>query len=333
MSDGEDDVPLRPVIRVVRRDDPVSAVIEVDAQRRVAQYAELRLGAPVFGHAEDLGDQRWLVRKVQDEWPQGARDTLRHGFRMRASETDDEALAAQLLAAERTLGWEKVDELTVGGHRYRIVRVQTAVRFGPDGPESPRPSDPDPLPAGEAHKADRFNDVVSDPSRPVSPVEAQLTIELLPANYSRQGIPADVYADSRRAVETHPAGVLLPTRYTVAEHVDGRWRQATSAHATPQSARDSITFRLRYLIPKLEDPSEDELAAYARAADELDATRADEIEVLNLRFRVVRVESLLRFGPDGPEPPRPSDHDPEPPEEVHIKQLRDEGLLDEEPAD
>ncbi|WP_233514056.1 DUF5954 family protein [Micromonospora craterilacus] len=31
------------------------------------------------------------------------------------------------------------------------------------------------------------------------------------------------------------------------------------------------------------------------------------------RFRVTRIETLLRFSSDRPEGPRPSDHDPDPP--------------------
>lgn len=39
---------------------------------------------------------------------------------------------------------------------------------------------------------------------------------------------------------------------------------------------------------------------YATAADQLDAERADELTVAGRRFRVVRVERLVRIGPDGP---------------------------------
>ncbi|WP_342668548.1 DUF5954 family protein [Streptomyces niveus] len=47
-------------------------------------------------------------------------------------------------------------------------------------------------------------------------------------------------------------------------------------------------------------------------------------------FRVARVEQLVRIGPDGPEGPRPSAFDPEPPVELHSKQLREQGLLDDD---
>nr|WP_245685843.1 DUF5954 family protein [Streptomyces niveus] len=42
------------------------------------------------------------------------------------------------------------------------------------------------------------------------------------------------------------------------------------------------------------------------------------------------MEQLVRIGPDGPEGPRPSAFDPEPPVELHSKQLREQGLLDDD---
>lgn len=70
-----------------------------------------------------------------------------------------------------------------------------------------------------------------------------------------------------------------------------------------QSARESITFTFRYLIPKREQPS---------AADELHATRAEELTVLGRRFRIVRVENLLRCAPTVPNHPAPLTTTPNP---------------------
>jgi hypothetical protein len=67
-------------------------------------------------------------------------------------------------------------------------------------------------------------------------------------------------------------------------------------------------------------------AEYARAADLLDERRGNSLSVDGTRFRVTRVERLIRIGPDGPEGPRPSDFDPEPPVEVHTRQLKEQGL-------
>jgi len=66
---------------------------------------------------------------------------------------------------------------------------------------------------------------------------------------------------------------------------------------------------------------------YAAAADELDAGRRWELEVARRRFRVVRVERLVRIRPDGPEGPRPSDYDPQPPVKVQEQRRRGHGAV------
>jgi hypothetical protein len=77
--------------------------------------------------------------------------------------------------------------------------------------------------------------------------------------------------------------------------------------------------------------SEEERTAYARAADRLDDRRSNVVSLAGgHRFRVTRVERLVRIGPDGPEGPRRSDFDPEPPIEVHTRQLKEQGLWKEE---
>lgn len=40
-----------------------------------------------------------------------------------------------------------------------------------------------------------------------------------------------------------------------------------------------------------------------------DGSRRNGIEVAGRRFRVVRIERITLMGPDGPEPPRPTDFD------------------------
>ncbi|WP_329110271.1 DUF5954 family protein [Micromonospora sp. NBC_01699] len=328
MRDDEAQTPPGTVIRIVRRDDPVGAITEDDAARRAVEYPTLRMGGPLFGHAEDLGNGGWHLDSLQDDTPQSARDTLAHRFRVRLAEGTDAAEAEELTTAGKILDWEKVNELTVAGRRYRIIRAETFARFGPDGPEPPRPSDPDPMAPGADQETPRGTDgLVVNPGLPTGVAHGLLKVDLLPSYSSAKNVPPDVYADSRRAVRTHFDGVFLPTEYAVAEYVNGHWQPDTRAVSSPQAARDAITFNFRYLIPKIGNPTEAEAAAYARAADELDASRADELTVLGRRFRVTRIEILLRFGSDGPEPPRPSDWDPEPPPEAHFAQLREQGLM------
>ncbi|WP_406106265.1 DUF5954 family protein [Micromonospora globbae] len=171
------------VVRVARPEHPVAAVAEDDAARRAAAYPSVRMGGPLFGHAEDLGGGRWCVRALWDDTPQAARDTLAHRFRERLAETTDPVLARDLVAVGRVLDWEKVDEVSVAGRRWRIARADTFTRFGPDGPEPPRPSDPD---SGAADSARLYCDregVVVDPGAPVGPVQAMVTVDLLSALY------------------------------------------------------------------------------------------------------------------------------------------------------
>jgi hypothetical protein len=54
-------------------------------------------------------------------------------------------------------------------------------------------------------------------------------------------------------------------------------------------------------------------AAYARAADEMEQGQLNEITANARRFRITRIQRLVRMREGLPEPPRPSDYDPYPP--------------------
>lgn len=152
---------------------------------------------------------------------------------------------------------------------------------------------------------------------------------------STPGMPPEVAEDARRAMARYPGGVLLPVVFMVSERVDGRWKPHNpgAASATPQGARDSLAGWLRVMGPFTLKLSPAEREAYARAADELDDKPRDGLSVAGRRFRITRVERLVRVGPDGPEGPRPSDFDPEPPVEVHARQLKARGLWKDEDED
>lgn len=146
------------------------------------------------------------------------------------------------------------------------------------------------------------------------------------------GAPPEVADEARRALVTHPGGVLLPAVFMISERVDGSWKPHNpgASHVSPQAARDILASYLRVMGPfelRLDDAAREE---YARAADRLDEKRSNVASVAGRRFRVTRVERLVRIGPDGPEGPRPSDFDPEPPVEVHVRQLKEQGLWKEE---
>ncbi|MEQ4299971.1 DUF5954 family protein [Plantactinospora sp. B6F1] len=334
MSHHGRQVPDHLLIRIARRDDPVSAVAEDDARRRSHAYPKLMWGAPVFGYVEEVAG-RWCLHNLGADQPQGARDGLGSHFRRLLGAAPDTAAHAaerrEYRAAIRLLDWEVVDDLTVHGRRYRIIRAQPFIRMGPDGPEPPRPTDPDPHPPGGTRDTRPAEEgFVIDPAATTGLADGLLRIEMVPAFYRAGIVPDEVRADSRRALASHPNVVLLPVGFTIGEYVDRAWRPRTcDTYPTPQAARDSAAFRFSDIIPG-EDASLEEIrAAYSRALSEFEAPRTDEFEIRGVRCRVTRVERFVRVGPDGPEGPRPSDWDPEPPPELHCQQLRAQGLLPE----
>ncbi|MDG4786587.1 DUF5954 family protein [Micromonospora sp. WMMD1102] len=326
-------VPDHLLIRITQRTDPVSALSEDDARRRSLAYPKLMWGAPVFGYAVEETIGRWRILSLGGDRPQGSRDGLGSYFRRLRGETPETAGHAverrEYQEAIRLLDWEVVDDLTVHDRRYRIIRAQPFIRMGPDGPEPPRPTDPDPYPSGSTREAPAQEEgFVIDPAASTGLSDGLLRIEMVPAFYQAGIVPDEVRADSRRALASHPNVVLLPVGFTIGEYVDGAWQpRSFSTYPTPQAARDSAFLRFSDIVPH-EDATLDEIrAAYTRALEEFESPVTDEFEIRGVCCRITRVERFVRVGPDGPEGPRPSDWDPEPPPELHCQQLREQGLL------
>ncbi|GAB2597310.1 hypothetical protein GCM10027168_32740 [Streptomyces capparidis] len=329
MANDAEEVPEHLIVRMVQRDDPVSAVIEDDARRALEAFPDVAGTGPVFGCAREGEDGLWTVLTMGECAPQAARDSLASHFRRTAHETREAGgpagAAEEHLAAAALLDREVTDELTVAGRRHRIIRGEQFVRMGPDGPEPPRPTDPDPLPGRV--RAARGRGFVLDPGAATGLSEGLLRLRLLSLVPCPDPYPDDGRADAARAaLRTHPGGVLLPAEFAVAEETGGRWEPLTAAGAHPQGAREALAFYLREMAPRFTRMDEEARAVYARAADRLERERRDEVAVPGRRFRVVRVEQLVRLGPDGPEPPRPTDLDPFPPVEVQARQVGEEGV-------
>ncbi|MFG2779241.1 DUF5954 family protein [Streptomyces prunicolor] len=336
MSEHGDQVPGYRMIRMEALPDaPAAALADVEAwQARKAYPNVLGGGGPVFGVAEELETGGWrIISSCSTSFPQGARDTMAMLFRGWARDAldagDTESQQEWLRGAER-LDWETVDELTVHGRRFRVVRGDQFIRMGPTGPEPPRPSDPDPAKVGHGNEyRGRTKGFVIDPYTPTGMSEGILRMELLSLVQARGTAPAAVRKDSLRALKTHPGGVLLPAEFTAAEFSDGHWAPTQMTNPSPQGSRDTLTSYLRVMAPVMEQLDEETRAEYGRLADRIDAERCDEIVIDGCRTRIVRVERLVRVGPDGPEGPRPSDPDPELPTAVQEQQLREEGVFDE----
>ncbi|MET9293087.1 DUF5954 family protein [Streptomyces sp. NPDC003077] len=329
-------IPDHRVIKVTRQDSPVADLADMETWEARERYPELRVRGPLFAVGQRRDDGRWQIMIMEEGNPQEARDALNAHFRQRAQDTRDELDRAAYLAAAERLDWEPLDELTVLGRDHRVIRGDLFLRFGPEGPEPPRPADPDPDPVAVAgrrtvrHAAEGF---VIDPAAATGLAEGIVKTELLTYAYSSLVVPADVYADSVRARETHPGVVLLPAGFTVAERKpEGEWGSICGSCATPREARELLSAYLREFAPRLLRLDEEDWAEYARAADHLDGTRANEVAVAGRRFRVVRVQGLVRVGPDGPELPRASDWVPHPPPALHEKQLQEEERREREAA-
>ncbi|GAB2701911.1 hypothetical protein GCM10010442_20040 [Kitasatospora kifunensis] len=320
-------------------DAPVAALADVEAwQAREAYPLMVSAGGPVFGVAQEREEGGWkLHRFFCNDTPQGAREGMSMTFRRLAQEAEQagrEADHEECMRAAVKLDWEKVDEMTVLGTRYRVVRAERFIRTGPDGPEPPRPSDPDPAELGRGNEApDPSAGFVIDPVTPTGMSEGILKAELLALVRAEGTVPADVRDDSLVAAREHPGGVLLPATFMTAERIGGHWAPFSGADATsPQGAREVLAVHLRVMAPIMRRLDPEERASYAGAADLFEEERGADLEVCGRHWRIVRVERLVRIGPDGPEPPRPSDHDPELPILEHDRILREQGSIPDEDA-
>jgi uncharacterized protein DUF5954 len=336
MSGPGDDVPAYRTVRVSAPDAPVAELADIEAWQAREEYPQLSFGGPGFGVAREREEGGWeLTGGIRELAPQDARDTMGAVFRRMAraaGESGDQDGQAECMRAAERMDSEVVNELTVRGSRYRVVRADAFIRSGPSGPERPRPSDRDPGESGRGHElADPAAGFVIDPVITTGMAEGIFKLELLESVYPEGSVPPQVRADSERAVRAHPGGVLLPAAYTTAELENGRWKPTgPGTHTTPQDARDSLAYYLRVFAPWQLGLDPEQRAVYAAAADELDAGRDCELEVAGRQFRVVRVERLVRIGPDGPEGPRPSDYDPQPPVKVQEQQMRERGVVPDE---
>ncbi|WP_106258347.1 DUF5954 family protein [Actinomadura rubrobrunea] len=284
--------------------DPVAAVRLADARRSIIAYPEPVAVGALFTAAERVPGG-WQVRCPYDPLPQGARELLADHLDDRAALAGGER-GAQLRAAARDLcAGPPRDEVRAGGHRFRVLRIEQLVRHGPDGPEPPRPTDPDPAPRRDGSRAAprRPYDFLPD-AVPGAASDADAIVplgRLLDAAARGGGAPP----------ETYPTPVILAPAFTVAERSGGRWRPVGRLYDTPEQARDSLAAYFRHIVPAVEHPDAGDLAEYAEAAELMgDGSRRNGITVAGRRFRIVRIERVALMGSDGPEPPRPTDADP-----------------------
>ncbi|MFF3350577.1 DUF5954 family protein [Streptomyces sp. NPDC002779] len=311
---------------LIRRDDPTAWVREADAVDASLRYPHLVLRGPVFGVAvlDPAAGPCWrLLKPVVDPMPQVARDGLNSHLWFTAKDgTDDPAVRRELLAAVALLDQRPVNEVEACGVRYRVVRADEFSRGDGERPEPPRPTDPQPAEPNWARPRTPppGPDVgfALDPAHDDGPMAAATRLGLRDFAYRPAAVPAAVCADSERAVGSHPEVVLLPTCFGVVEHGSLGWQPSGGLAATAHDARRRLYDGMAEVWAALHRYDDATRAVYARAAEEFRALgRADACTVAGRRFRICRVDRMLRMGPDGPEPPRPSDHDAYGPMRIH----------------
>ncbi|WP_329389309.1 DUF5954 family protein [Streptomyces sp. NBC_01351] len=340
--------------------EPVEAAIEADAIDAAARAGNVVVRGPLFGvAAQGAGDgPRWrVVLEVTSGCPQLARDSLNSMLWFRAKDdAKDREERRSLLAAVARLESERVDALTAAGTRYRIVRAEEYAVAGPDGIEQPRPTDPEPpVPNWDRAARDPGIDdgLLLDPDAPVTPTQAVEQLALRTLHYTGERFPEDVRADAHRSLDTHPDVLLLPATFTVVEQTAARgWSPVAGPHPTAHAARKSLDFSLTWmwprmhgLIPEGADPRSDArthatapadqraaaaLAAYVEAADSLRTGRVHRLEFQGTVYQIVRTRRLLRWGPDGPEGPRPSDVNSQEPTRIHLALDEDGQVIPED---
>jgi hypothetical protein len=283
---------------------------------------------PTYGVMEQT-DAGWLMSCMTDPTPQAARDGLGWWFRILARRrSTGEAEREAYWAASALLERERRNELFVAGRRFRVVRADRFFRYGLTGPEQPRSTDPDTDRAVKHGIFDKLTAGLLGPGEP--PGGTALLGERWEAVPKGPMVPSDVTRDAQRALESHPKVAMLAPRFAVVEEKDGHWPAQTGAIPSPHDARRALATYFREIVPVMLEPSDEELAAYRQAAQRLEEDRVHQVRVAGRRFRIIRVETVVRLGPDGPEPSRPSDHDPDPPLTGETAELRTWDLIDED---
>ncbi|WP_426404631.1 DUF5954 family protein [Streptomyces sp. R-07] len=345
--------------------EPVEAAMEADAVDAAVRHSALVVRGPLFGVAAQSKDDgpRWrIVVEVTHGCPQQARDGLNSLLWFRAK--DDAKSPAErraLLAAVARLENEYVDELTVLDTRYRVVRAEEYAAIDAHGDiETPRPTDPEPLtpdwsPGAGARSPRVDDDLVLDPDAPLSPLQAAERLSLRSLAYTGTRFPDSVLHDSARALETHPDVLLMPTAFLIVERSGNEpWTPGSGLQATAHDARRTLAFALTWLEPRRRGlipydaesdvdartvvaentgPTVGELAVFAEAAERLRVGRLNQVEVHGTVSRIARARRLLRWGPDGPEGPRPSDINTHAPQVLHPR-LDEHGTVHvEQPAE
>jgi hypothetical protein len=309
-------------------DDPARHAWQ--AQRR---YPAVLWQGPVYGLMEQV-PAGWLMNTMRAWTPQEARDSLGWWLRVLARRrSTPPADREECWAVSARLEIERLNDLVVADRPYRVVRADQFSRHSSlAGPEPPRPADPpdipDPIRAeGERPRQDIMTGGLLGPAQ--TPGSAALLGERWEVVPEGPMVPPEVTRDAREALRTHPKIAMFPPRFAVAENADGRWRVMIGPERSPREAREVLALRLTNPLSILPQPWEQDRAACEKAVRLLKQEQRNQLTVAGHRLRIIRIETAVRIGPDGPEPPRASDYDPDPPMTGETAELRTWDLLNE----
>jgi hypothetical protein len=301
-------------INVVADLDPVAAVRDREIGERMRAYPKLLpAGSPDFGYAVQTGAE-WRIGSVGASDPSGARYTLASHLRRNAAEEEkDPEIARAMRTAAGKLDPEEgeqlpKDEWEIGDRRYRVIRVEKFTLIGDRVMEPPRATDTDP-----PEENSLLRDHLIDPLAPAGEWETQLRLNLVGHMPKPGTAPDAVLTEARHAIRAHVGVILLPPTFTVVEVKPDAWEPLTGGEG-PDQARFHLSRYFTELLPRLREFQGDpatpaELAEWAEAGAQIEATSGHTFTALGRRFRTVRVSRMLRLGRDGPEGPRPSDQE------------------------
>lgn len=283
------------------------------ALRALRTHPRVTWCAWAYGVAE-LTDGGWLLSDIDQVTPQEARDSLGWWLRIQARRrSTPEALRAQYWDASAKLESAKLNHLTVAGRRFQVIRADQFCRMSVSGPEPPRATDPvfeRRRPPTKGTTPQLLTGGLLPAAHP--PGSAALMGERWEIVHRGRMVPPEVTRDAERALVDYPKVAMLPTRFAIVE----------------EACRGLATYCSR-IAPELLELTAHESAVYRAAAERLEHETVHQITVAGRRFRITRLATVVRVGSDGPEPPRPSDHDPEPPLTGETEALKTYGRIDD----
>jgi hypothetical protein len=253
----------------------------------------------VVAESPDNGGRQSIVRGIVHHTPQRARNSLIHHLWLAARyRPDDRAHRRRAKAGMRMLQESQANDLVVHGTRYRVVRAEGYVRLDAPGrgepPVDPRVSVTHPLaPRGEGSTALDY------------PYFLNPALLTPPGKARRRRLPDSRYRDA----------FFLPWRWPVVRRSGDGWIPVGIPGSTPRSAvLGSRPFEDLPLAEKRLPVGHPVRAAYDQAVPALVAAdRTYRGEIRGHTHVICPIRRLLHWGPDGPEPPRPSDPDVTPP--------------------